>query len=306
MPKGKILFFLHIYHNDYPDKFRDEADVYFKFPIMKIFSFLRAMTLLVTLMAGFYATSSAQRIDEEDVIYLKNGSIIRGQILEQVIGDYVKIELVGGTIFSYTTEEIEKITREPAKYSYIKLKYRNDFRPVIFREKGIYNILSFGLGFSEGRWGPEAVPTLQYRMGYRFHHLLNVGAGTGLDPYNRGLITPFFLDIHGELEKKRIAPHYFANVGYGVGSSSTWGTLVFDGGLMGHAGAGLKLSTRSRNEWYFTVGYKFQHSYQEFEDWEILWNNWNWNNGNPPVLEPPIVRGTRLYQKVVWQIAWGF
>ncbi|MEZ4827221.1 MAG: hypothetical protein R3C61_13230 [Bacteroidia bacterium] len=267
----------------------------------------RILFFLSVFMAGMVFHSQAQRIYEEDVIYLKNGSVIRGQIAEQKIGEYVTIDLVGETTMTFQTSEIEKITREPAKYSYIKLKLRNIYRPISYRQNGLYGMLSFGLGFSEGRWGPEGYPTLQLRGGYHFHRLLNVGLGTGLDVYSRGSVTPIYLDVHGEIVEKRIAPHYFVNVGYGNGTFPGWNTRVFTGGLMGHAGLGLKLNTRSRNEWFFTIGYKFQHTYMEFEDWDIVWLNWDWSTGNGPnVTDAPIVKGTILYQKIIWQISWGF
>jgi hypothetical protein len=47
-----------------------------------------------------------------DVVYLKNGSIIRGTIIEQVPGVSLKIETSDGSVFFYKMEEIEKITKE--------------------------------------------------------------------------------------------------------------------------------------------------------------------------------------------------
>ena len=49
---------------------------------------------------------------EIDVVYLKNGSIIKGKIIEQIIGESVKIETADGSIFVYKVEEIEKIVKE--------------------------------------------------------------------------------------------------------------------------------------------------------------------------------------------------
>ncbi|PCJ65495.1 MAG: hypothetical protein COA58_08785 [Bacteroidetes bacterium] len=48
-----------------------------------------------------------------DVLYLKNGSIIRGQIIEQVPNKSLKIQTAGGSIFVYKMEEVEKIIKEP-------------------------------------------------------------------------------------------------------------------------------------------------------------------------------------------------
>jgi len=50
----------------------------------------------------------------EDVVYLKNGSIIRGEIIEQIIGKSIKIQTKDGSSFVYKMSEITKMTKEPA------------------------------------------------------------------------------------------------------------------------------------------------------------------------------------------------
>lgn len=49
-----------------------------------------------------------------DVVYLKNGSIIRGVVVEQVMGQSVKIETRDKNIFVFKVDEVEKMTREPS------------------------------------------------------------------------------------------------------------------------------------------------------------------------------------------------
>lgn len=49
-----------------------------------------------------------------DVVYLKNGSIIRGSIIEQIPNDQLKIQTKDGSIFVYKMGEISKITKERA------------------------------------------------------------------------------------------------------------------------------------------------------------------------------------------------
>lgn len=51
----------------------------------------------------------------EDVVYLKNGSIIRGMIMELVLNVTVKIQTKDGSLFVYKMDEVEKITKEPVK-----------------------------------------------------------------------------------------------------------------------------------------------------------------------------------------------
>ena len=54
----------------------------------------------------------------QDVVYLKDGSIIRGTIIEQTPGESLKIETADGSIFVYQMSEVERIAKEePVKKS---------------------------------------------------------------------------------------------------------------------------------------------------------------------------------------------
>ena len=46
-----------------------------------------------------------------DVIYLKNGSVIKGVIIEQIPNKSLKIETADGSIFVYKIEQISKISK---------------------------------------------------------------------------------------------------------------------------------------------------------------------------------------------------
>ena len=51
----------------------------------------------------------------QDVVYLKNGSIIRGMIIEQVPGTSLKIQTSDGSVFAYAMDQVERITKEAPK-----------------------------------------------------------------------------------------------------------------------------------------------------------------------------------------------
>lgn len=53
--------------------------------------------------------SNAQTLQE--AVYLKNGSIIKGTIIEQVPNEALKIKTADGSIFVYQMSEVEKITK---------------------------------------------------------------------------------------------------------------------------------------------------------------------------------------------------
>src|SRR4051812_29343341 len=67
----------------------------------------------VIFMALFtFSTSSIAQSNYEDVVYLKNGSIIHGMIIEQVHNESITIRINDKNIFVWKMDEIMKITKE--------------------------------------------------------------------------------------------------------------------------------------------------------------------------------------------------
>jgi hypothetical protein len=58
------------------------------------------------------AVIAQQQMD--DVLYLKDGSVVRGQIIEQVPNVSIKIQTRDGSIFTHRIEDIEKVLKEPS------------------------------------------------------------------------------------------------------------------------------------------------------------------------------------------------
>jgi hypothetical protein len=71
---------------------------------MRLILLLAVIILSVTMMV-------AQTV-YRDVVYLKNGSIIKGTIVETVPEKSIKIETADGNLFVYNLSDIEKLTKE--------------------------------------------------------------------------------------------------------------------------------------------------------------------------------------------------
>ncbi|EAT10896.1 hypothetical protein HF888_14375 [Bermanella marisrubri] len=62
-----------------------------------------------------FCVSSFSHSASQDVIYKKDGSVLRGELIEQDFSNGVyKIELIGGSVFVVNQADIEKITKEKA------------------------------------------------------------------------------------------------------------------------------------------------------------------------------------------------
>lgn len=71
------------------------------------------MVRLCFILVAFVATTPLFAHQTEDVVYLKNGSIVRGTIVEQVPDESLKIQMQDGSVFVYERDEIARIERKP-------------------------------------------------------------------------------------------------------------------------------------------------------------------------------------------------
>lgn len=213
------------------------------FPLM-----MNAMrTLLITALLAIATIATAQQ-GLEDVLYLKNGNVYRGVLVEQVPGQYYNIQTIGGNIFHVEVGDVAKITREVAWAGSMSQQgtrnadaSRNNDRGAASEAKALKRARKDSL---KKAWTPRVkgyffqgqlmLENLQggirivngYKVG-RFGHL---GIGLGIDlsgpsPIDRwgssanlsGVYFPFYLYYGGDILKRRITPFYALELGYTVG-----------------------------------------------------------------------------------------
>ena len=70
--------------------------------------------IMVVCLTAFVVTAPVFAQQTKDVVYLKNGDIVWGTIVEQIPGESLKIQTADGSVFVYAINEISKIVKEPA------------------------------------------------------------------------------------------------------------------------------------------------------------------------------------------------
>jgi hypothetical protein len=108
----------------------------------------------LTALALLWASLSFAQSFNTDVVYLKNGSIIRGVIIEQVPNQSLKIQTQDKSVFVYRYEEIEKIIKElpqadqAAPKRIRKPKYKADSSASNTQQGKIFFNINVGYGLS--------------------------------------------------------------------------------------------------------------------------------------------------------------
>lgn len=208
--------------------------------------------LIVSFSVNFLAYS--QDVQQE-VVYLKNGNIIRGTVVEQIIGQSLKIQTADGSIFVYRIDEVEKIMKENATQAKrtVSSVPMND----ITGYRGFVDI-----GYTEGLRDSGANRLeLTTSHGYQFNPYFFTGMGIGVhyymsmwrDDINVPFI-PLFLDLRGNLMKGPIVPFVGMKLGY---------TLIIDDGILGSGvyiapSAGVKYVLSESLALNMSLGYSMQ------------------------------------------------
>ena len=81
--------------------------------------------IFIACIAAFLATTQVVAKEMEDVVYLKNGGIVRGTVIEQVAGKSLKIVRFDGKAFRYKMKEIDKISKETVMRTHAIGKKKN-------------------------------------------------------------------------------------------------------------------------------------------------------------------------------------
>lgn len=165
------------------------------------------LTFLSIMFCPFIAKAQATY---EDVVYLKNGSIIHGIIIEQIPNESLKIQTKDGNVFVYKMAEIEKITKEVVKGSENSSTNNSEFE---IKHSGFTNITEFYAGGGIKETVSKFMFGVHTINGYLINPHFSVGVGVGLELSN-SLMIPIFADFRYNFTSKSVSPFFSVDAGY--------------------------------------------------------------------------------------------
>ena len=146
----------------------------------------------------------------QEVVYLKNGSIVRGVIIEQVPNESLKIQTADGSIFAYKMDEVLKISKEAKNRSTLKVNEQG------YRPNGYRGFVDIDGGFGAGSENGDVYIGFSTSHGYQTCPYFFIGAGLGVQ-YHFDLETvfmPIFGNIHINFLDNRVSPFLDIKGGY--------------------------------------------------------------------------------------------
>ena len=163
---------------------------------------------MLFLFLGSITVSIAQNVQE--VVYLKNGSVVRGIVIEQVPGVSLKIQTSDGSIFVYQMSEVVKITKEAKNGSSLHLN-KNSGNETGY--KGFWIELGYTIGV--GDWGIDRLE-LSTSHGYQFNPYFYLGAGIAANYYFDAEVIgmPIFAHLRSNILNNSISPYIDFRIGY--------------------------------------------------------------------------------------------
>ena len=175
---------------------------------------MKKIWLFMLLVFGSFAFCMAQEMQE--VVYLKNGSVIRGVIIEQVPGKSLKIQTNDGNIFAYEMAEVEKISKEQATTE-TKNKQSSNLSNN-GAKRGYRGFVEMGYTIGKNRWSGTNRFELVTSRGYQFNPYFYVGLGTGVHYYHQAdlIEIPIFADLRADFLNYGITPFVDFKIGYTV------------------------------------------------------------------------------------------
>lgn len=204
----------------------------------------RTLIFLIVFLTGL--TAFSQEV-YQDVIYLKNGELLSGVIVEQIPGVSMKIETAERNFFTIQMEDIEKIAKE-------KLLITSEQARIL--KSGFEGNAALGYDLGTGDYGQDRL-MINLSAGYRFYPLFFLGAGLGVRQYPdlKATIVPVYLDFRGILMDRKISPFVSAQLGTALNASDSFKNV----GLMLGPNFGINFRLPEGSQVYFSIGYEFQY-----------------------------------------------
>jgi len=196
-------------------------------------------------------------IETRDAVILKDGSVYKGQIIEETT-DYMYMVILEGQTIDIPQRKIKKVLSGDNYIFHSEGRYHY--------KKGFFWNIELGANLDEEGTSEHS----SLLLGYRFDKRWSAGLGFGTELHSSNisgfevetLFTSYFLYSRYYLLDNRRRPFLFGRVGYGAGPSEgeDVNTGRHSGGFQYQGGVGIHFASRKRARFILSVGYHSQYT----------------------------------------------
>ena len=216
-----------------------------------------ALLSFTFLLIGIAHAQSPENTSQ--VIFFKDGSFVKGEVLELKAGENLLVRRADGELVSYSASSVSRIKSS--------MKGFRQFTP---RASGFVNTTTVGLLFHKpADYIPlQANPGLEIINGYQFPFGLQAGLGVSVDLMESGVIFPVFGDFRYTILKGKSSPYLGLKAGYSIAVGKKDNNQYYDfapqpksrnfGGPLAGLEAGYKIYTGERFGITAGLEYRFQ------------------------------------------------
>lgn len=226
---------------------------------------------VVLVVVAVISTTVASAQATQEVVYLKNGSIVRGVIIEQTPNESLKIQTADGSIFAYKMDEVQKITKEkPTAHNIISNGTNRYVQP------GYRGFVDLGYTLGTGELGVDRIE-FSTSHGYQINPYIFVGAGAGFNYFCSdgadAFGIPVFAHVRSEFLKNAVSPFFDFKIGY---------SFLDTDGLYFSPAVGCHFQVSNTIGLNVSIGYTFQNISYEYSyenSYEYYWDSGSENCG---------------------------
>ena len=146
---------------------------------------------------------------DEKILYLKNGSVVKGKIIAELPDKYIRIKLTDKTIAKYQRDEVDSIGSTGTLPVKNRMAYKAPDSTVNF-----YLIAETGPGIGIGQNGSSRF-IFNLREYFQINRYFGVGTGLGYRYYFREQTTsiPIYIQYRLQLPQNKLKPFYSFGIG---------------------------------------------------------------------------------------------
>jgi hypothetical protein len=210
--------------------------------------------VVITIHLIMVTITNAQHFS--DVLFLNDGSKIRGRIVENN-PNCVKIETCCGNIFAFSQSDIEKIDQE------VDLATKRHFK-----QNGYISFTSMGLLVGSTVNAKVAPFSALMEHNYKFNNYLAVGGFFGVELLNE-TVCPVAINLKAFLPINTGDLFLGTSGGYSISTEkgNTYGVKGTSGGYLFNVELGYLIPIAENSGFFIAIGYRYNELNYKMEEW---------------------------------------